>query len=93
MSVCQRLALPYSESIGVMIGLSGSARLAPAGSPIGVPSGPANARLAAANAVALQFGWHLFRPFLTSGLDLGEVGDAALKQSVAAAVGRIVEPG
>jgi AcrR family transcriptional regulator len=51
-----------------------------------------SARLAAANAVALQLGWHLFRPFLVSGLDLGEVGDAALQQSIAAAVARIVEP-
>ena len=51
-----------------------------------------SARLAVANAVALQLGWHLFRPFLVSGLDLGEVGDAALQQSIAAAVARIVEP-
>src|ERR1700677_1625201 len=41
--MCQRVALPYSELIGVMIGAFLAARTEAAGWPIGVPSNPANA--------------------------------------------------
>lgn len=51
-----------------------------------------SARLAVANAVALQLGWHLFQPFLRAALGIDEVGDAVVQASVAAAVDRIVEP-
>ena len=51
-----------------------------------------SARLAVANAVALQLGWHLFQPFLRAALGLDDVGDTAVQRSVAAAVDRIVQP-
>jgi AcrR family transcriptional regulator len=51
-----------------------------------------DARLAVANAVALQLGWRLFAPFLRSAAGIDEMTDADLRQAVGAAVTRIVEP-
>jgi TetR/AcrR family transcriptional regulator, repressor for neighboring sulfatase len=51
-----------------------------------------DARLAAANAVALQMGWRLFEPFLKSAAGLDDITDAELKQSIGAEIARIVEP-
>jgi TetR/AcrR family transcriptional regulator, repressor for neighboring sulfatase len=48
-----------------------------------------SARLATANAVALQLGWNLFRPFLASALQLDDVEDDELKAAVADAVARL----
>jgi TetR/AcrR family transcriptional regulator, repressor for neighboring sulfatase len=48
-----------------------------------------SARLATANAVALQLGWNLFRPFLASALQLDDVDDDELKAAVADAVARL----
>ena len=51
-----------------------------------------SARLALANAVALQFGWRLFEPFLRASTGLDELTDAELREAVGAEVARIVEP-
>lgn len=51
-----------------------------------------SARLALANAVALQFGWRLFEPFLRASTGIDELTDAQLRQAVHAEVVRIVEP-
>ncbi|MEZ0362313.1 TetR/AcrR family transcriptional regulator [Mycobacterium sp. pUA109] len=51
-----------------------------------------SARLAVANAVALQLGWRLFEPFLRSAAGIADLTDADLKQVVAAEIARIVEP-
>lgn len=51
-----------------------------------------SARLAVANAFALQFGWRLFAPFLRSAAGLDELTDTELRQAVGAEVARIVEP-
>src|SRR5258708_1284398 len=51
-----------------------------------------SARLAVANAAALQFGWRLFEPFLRASTGLDELTDAELRQAVAVELGRIVEP-
>jgi TetR/AcrR family transcriptional regulator, repressor for neighboring sulfatase len=50
------------------------------------------ARLAVANALALQFGWRLFAPILRSAIGLDELTDAEVRQAVDAEVARIVEP-
>jgi AcrR family transcriptional regulator len=50
------------------------------------------ARLAVANALALQFGWRLFAPILRSATGLDELSDAELRSAVDAEVVRIVEP-
>jgi AcrR family transcriptional regulator len=50
------------------------------------------ARLAVANALALQFGWRLFAPILRSATGLDELTGAELRQVVDAEVARIVEP-
>ena len=50
------------------------------------------ARLAVANALALQFGWRLFAPILRSATGIEELSDAELRQAVGAEVARIVEP-
>ncbi|EID17038.1 transcriptional regulator [Mycobacterium xenopi RIVM700367] len=50
------------------------------------------ARLAVANAVALQLGWRLFEPFLRSAAGIDEMTDEQLRQAVAAEVARIIEP-
>jgi TetR/AcrR family transcriptional regulator, repressor for neighboring sulfatase len=50
------------------------------------------ARLAVANALALQFGWRLFAPILRSATGLDELTDAELRQAVLDEVARLVEP-
>lgn len=50
------------------------------------------ARLAVANAVALQMGWRLFEPLLRSAAGLDELTDADLWQAVGVETARIVEP-
>lgn len=50
-----------------------------------------SARLAVANALALQFGWRLFEPILRSAAGIDELTDAELRQAVNAEVARIVE--
>jgi AcrR family transcriptional regulator len=54
--------------------------------------GDVSARLAVANAFALQFGWRLFAPFLRSATGLDELTDAEVRQAVQTEVARIVEP-
>lgn len=51
-----------------------------------------SARLAVANAVALQMGWRLFEPFLRSAAGLEGVSDAEIKDSVGAEITRTLEP-
>jgi AcrR family transcriptional regulator len=51
-----------------------------------------SARLAVANALALQFGWRLFAPILRSAAGLEELTDAELRQAVLDEASRIVEP-
>lgn len=50
------------------------------------------ARLAVANALALQFGWRLFAPILRSATGIEELTDAELRQAVGAEVQRILGP-
>lgn len=50
------------------------------------------ARLAVANAVALQLGWRLFEPFLRGSTGLDELSDEELRQVVADAANRLLEP-
>jgi hypothetical protein len=50
------------------------------------------ARLAVANALALQVGWRLFAPILRSATGLDELTDTDIREAVEAAVARIVEP-
>ena len=50
------------------------------------------ARLAVANALALQFGWRLFAPILRSATGIEDLTDAELRQAVGAEVQRILEP-
>ena len=51
------------------------------------------ARLAVANALALQMGWRLFEPMLRSATGLAELSDAELREAVLAEAARILEPG
>jgi AcrR family transcriptional regulator len=51
-----------------------------------------DARLAVANALALQFGWRLFAPILRSATGIEGLPDAELRQAVGAEVQRILEP-
>lgn len=51
-----------------------------------------SARLAVANALALQFGWRLFAPILRSATGIEELPDAELREAVGAEVARIAEP-
>jgi TetR/AcrR family transcriptional regulator, repressor for neighboring sulfatase len=51
-----------------------------------------SAKLAVANALALQFGWRLFAPILRSAAGLDELTDAELRQAVRDEASRIVEP-
>jgi hypothetical protein len=51
-----------------------------------------SARLAVANALALQFGWRLFAPILRSATGIEDLSDAELRQAVDAEAARIVEP-
>lgn len=51
-----------------------------------------SARLAVANALALQFGWRLFAPILRSATGIDDMPEAELRQSVSTEVGRILAP-
>lgn len=50
------------------------------------------ARLAVANALALQFGWRLFAPILRSATGIEELTDAEIRQATGAEVQRILGP-
>jgi AcrR family transcriptional regulator len=50
------------------------------------------ARLAVANAVALQLGWRFLAPFLRSALDLGELADQQVRDAVTAAAALLTQP-
>src|ERR1700753_1717184 len=51
-----------------------------------------SARLAVANAAALQFGWRLFEPFLRASTGLDDLSEDELRVEVGTEVARIVEP-
>jgi AcrR family transcriptional regulator len=51
-----------------------------------------SARLAVANALALQFGWRLFAPILRSATGIDDLSEAELRESVTATAGRILGP-
>jgi TetR/AcrR family transcriptional regulator, repressor for neighboring sulfatase len=51
-----------------------------------------SARLAAANAIALQLGGQLFEPFLRSATGLHKVSEAKLRALIGAEVGRLLQP-
>lgn len=51
-----------------------------------------SARLSVANALALQFGWRLFAPFLRSAAGLDDLTDAEVREAVIAGVTRLVGP-
>jgi AcrR family transcriptional regulator len=51
-----------------------------------------SARLAVANALALQFGWRLFAPILRSATGIDDLPEAELRESVTATAGRILGP-
>ena len=51
-----------------------------------------SARLAMANALAMQFGWRLFESFLRSAAGIDDMTDADLRQVVNTEVARILEP-
>ncbi|OBJ52082.1 TetR/AcrR family transcriptional regulator [Mycobacterium sp. 1423905.2] len=55
-------------------------------------SDDATARLAVANALALQLGWRLFQPMLRSATGLDALGDEELRQAVIAEATRMMEP-
>jgi TetR/AcrR family transcriptional regulator, repressor for neighboring sulfatase len=52
-----------------------------------------SARLAVANAVALQLGWRFFESFLTSSTGLDPISDDEVRGAVGAEIARILEPG
>jgi AcrR family transcriptional regulator len=52
-----------------------------------------DARLAVANAVALQLGWRLFEPFLRSASGLGAVSEDQVRQARSGEIARMLEPG
>jgi AcrR family transcriptional regulator len=52
----------------------------------------ADARMAVANALALQAGWRLFEPILRSAAGIDEVSDADLRRAVGQEMARILEP-
>lgn len=51
------------------------------------------ARLAVANALALQFGWRLFAPILRSATGIDDLSDEEIRQAASAEVGRILSAG
>ncbi len=51
-----------------------------------------SARLAVANALALQFGWRLFAPILRSAAGLDELTEAEVRQAVVDEAARVVKP-
>ena len=50
------------------------------------------ARLAVANALALQFGWRLFAPILRSATGLDDMPEPEIREAVRTEVARIVQP-
>ncbi len=50
-----------------------------------------SARLAVANALALQFGWRLFEPILRSAAGIEELSDAEVRQAVGAEMARMLK--
>lgn len=50
------------------------------------------ARMAAANAVALQLGWRLFAPFLRASAGLASETDAEVREEILAASARLADP-
>lgn len=52
----------------------------------------ASARIAVANALALQFGWRLFGPMLRSATGIDDLTDAELRDVVRVELARVVEP-
>ena len=50
------------------------------------------ARLAAANAVALQLGWRLFAPFLRASAGLDHMTAAEVREAILAATTQLVDP-
>ncbi|QUR66507.1 TetR/AcrR family transcriptional regulator [Mycobacterium spongiae] len=52
----------------------------------------ASARLAVANAIALQLGWRLFAPMLRAATGIDELPEAELREAVLAELTRILEP-
>ena len=56
------------------------------------PDGDRSARLAVANAFALQFGWRMFAPFLRAAAGLDDLTEDELREAVAAEAARIAEP-
>lgn len=51
-----------------------------------------SARLAVANALALQFGWRLFEPILRAAAGIDELTDEQVRQTVGVEMARILEP-
>ena len=51
-----------------------------------------SARMAVANAAALQLGWRLFEPFLRSASGIEELPESQLRELVGGEMARIVEP-
>jgi TetR/AcrR family transcriptional regulator, repressor for neighboring sulfatase len=51
-----------------------------------------SARLAVANALALQFGWRLFAPILRSATGLEDMAEAEIGEAVRTEVARVVQP-
>ncbi|MHA3023405.1 TetR/AcrR family transcriptional regulator [Mycobacterium sp. BMJ-28] len=56
------------------------------------PADDRAARLAVANAVALQLGWRMFEPFLRSATGLGDVTETDLRAVIGAQVAGILAP-
>ncbi len=52
----------------------------------------AGARLAVANALALQSGWRLFEPILRAAAGIGDVPEADLRRAVGEEMARMLEP-
>jgi AcrR family transcriptional regulator len=56
------------------------------------PDGDLSARLAVANAFALQFGWRLFAPFLRSAVGIDDLPEAELRQAIVTEISRVLQP-
>jgi TetR/AcrR family transcriptional regulator, repressor for neighboring sulfatase len=50
------------------------------------------AKLAVANAIALQLGWRFLAPFLRSALDLGDLADQQVRDAVTTAAALLTQP-
>lgn len=51
-----------------------------------------SARLAVANALALQFGWRLFAPILRSATGLDDMPESEIREAIRTEVARMVQP-